>query len=203
MDDLETQLSAAAARFTERLATRRRSRRIVGIAAAIALVLGSAAIAQTTTFHPIGSFQGLLGAQRESTRADALPAAVRRKFARARIDGLQIDESRLMATFEGDVRLYAVPTRVADKLCLLLVLNAQDGAMTCGGELGPRVPLKALIIVARPGAGPVLAGLARDDVQALMLHAGGVTHTVPVQNGAFFYRGAPLTGIGRFTPVFR
>jgi hypothetical protein len=203
MDDLEARLSTAAGRVTERLGARRRTRRVAGIALAIALVLGSVALAQTTSFRPIESFQGLLDAQREKTPADAIPSAVRRQFARARIYGLQIDETRLMGTFAaGDARLYAAATR-AGKLCLVLVLQGRNGVLTCGGTLGPRVPLMAVMIEARPGTGPVFAGVARDDVRALVLTSGGKKRTVPVQNGAFFYAAAALTRIGTLALVYR
>ena len=59
----------------------------------------------------------------------------------------------------------------------------------------------AVVTVARPGAGPVMAGLARDDVRAIVLTVGGVPLTVPVHDNAFLYRGAPFTGIARAATI--
>lgn len=193
MDDLEAQVSATAARVTMRLGARRRSRRIAVLAAAATLVVGGAALAQTTPFHPLASFQNLVGAQRATTPADALPPALRKQFDRAIVGGVDLDTFRLMATFDGN-RIYAAP-RKGGSLCLILALGKQGGVTACGPRLGPTIPLTAVLTRTHPGAGSVLAGLARDDVRSILITVGGVPRRISVRNNAFLYEAAPFTTI--------
>jgi hypothetical protein len=186
MDDLETQLSAAAVRTTRRLGARRRSRRITGLAVAVALVAGSAALAQTTPFHPLASFQGLLGAQRATTGDDAIFPPLRATM-QGRPGALYaIDRARLMATMPGGSRLWAFPGR-AGTLCIMYreAFDTQ-AVIACRPDLAHSVPIAPLTISGRDRA-TVVTGLARDDVRAVSFMLGGVTRTVAVRANTFWF----------------
>jgi hypothetical protein len=194
MGDLEDHLSVAATLVAGRLRKRRRSRQVAALAIAATLVVGGAALAQTTPFHPIASFQNLIGAQRATTPNDALPPALRKRFASMNVSGIHLDQFRLMARRPDGKRIYAAP-RDDGSLCLIVALGASGGAVGCGPKLGRTVPLTAIIATGFAGAGAVLAGLARDDVRAVVITAQGVPVRIPVSNNAFFYVGAPFTGL--------
>jgi hypothetical protein len=197
MDDLEIQLSGAAARVCGQARARRRRRRIGGLAIAAVVLVGAGALAATTPFHPIASFHSLTGAQRVTHPGDAVEPALLRGLRGSPWSPVEAERARLLATFAGGERLYAAPGK-GGLLCLILSLSpSEGGGSTCGAPLGPSVPLMALVTVAHAGAGPVMAGLARDDVRAIVLTVGGVPLTVPVHDNAFLYRGAPFTGIAR------
>ena len=193
MDELEARLGVAARRVSARLSARRRRRRLAATALAATLLVGGAALAETTPFHPLAAFQGIVGAQRGVRPDDRVPAAFRAQFAH-HIGGLELDQFRLMAKLPGERRMSAAPGR-GGTLCLIVTLSADSGVSACGPRLGPAVPLTATISTAHEGAGPILAGLARDDVRAILFTAGGVPLRIPVRNNAFFYEGRPFTGI--------
>lgn len=190
MDDLETQLSAAAGRVSAQLRRRRRSRRVAGLAIAAVLLVGGGALAATTPFHPLASFEGLIGAQREGTAGDVLPADVRQSFAQSPIkEGVDLDQARLIATFPDGARVYAAPRDNGD-LCFVYVEGGSGGgALSCGPNLSSSVPI-TFIIETGVNHPTVVTGLVRDDVRAVSFEIGGELQTVPVKDNAFWYSDA-------------
>jgi hypothetical protein len=193
MEALEAELDVAAERTTRLHRARRRGGRMGASALATVLLIGGVALAQTTPFHPLASFEGLLSAQRATTPGDAVPASVRMQFGRSHIAGLQIDQTRLMETFPDNGRLYAAPT---DKglLCLVLIVSPGNGAgAACGPQLSARIPISAITFQADSGSRILIAVVARDDVKSVSFRMGGALRTVQVKGNAFWYRGSPGT----------
>jgi hypothetical protein len=185
MDDLDVQLSAAAVRVTTRLSARRRSRRIAGLAVAIALVLGTAALAETP-FHPIASFQGLVGAQRPTNAGDGIFPPVRATMQGQPGALYAIGQARLMAVLPGGARLYAFPGR-AGSLCLMYREPFDAAAVIgCRPDLAHSVPIAPFTLSGRDRA-TVVTGLARDDVRAISFTVGGATRTVAVHANTFWF----------------
>jgi hypothetical protein len=185
MDDLERELSVAATRVSTRLRARRRSQRIAGVAIAAVLLLTGAAVAGSV--GALGSFRDMLGAQRDATPADVLPADLRAYLVASNKAGpmhILIDEARLLAALPDGGHLYAVPA-AGDDLCLLTT----NGGMACGPRVGPDVPL-IWMAGGLTDQDTLVTGLARDDVRAVEITIGGKTETVPVTDNTFWYREA-------------
>jgi hypothetical protein len=183
MDDLEVELAVAATRTSARLGARRRTHRIAGVALAAILLLTGAAVAES--LDPLGSFRDMLGAQREATPSDVLPADVRKVLERSNDVGpmhVAIDQARLLASLPDGSQLYAVPSS-GDDVCLVV----GNGGMACGPRVGPDVPIMWLAS-STTGQDTLVAGLARDDVRAVEITIGGKTETVPVRDNTFWYR---------------
>jgi hypothetical protein len=186
MDDLEEHVSAAATRVAERLRARGRSRRIAALAVAVILIVGSAALAETTPFHPIASFRGLFAAQRQTTPSDALRPVLLQQLRRFPVAGLKLDQTRLMATLPGGGQLYAAP-RTDGNLCLILAIGPDsEGATACGPPLGARIPI-TFLTTGGSNLPTLITGLARDDVRTVSFTAYGLTHVMRVRHNAFWY----------------
>ena len=182
MENLETHVAAAATRVTARLRARRRSRRIATLAVTAILIVGGGALAETTPFHPIAAYRGLFGAQRAALPDDAIPSRVLEQLQHAHLAGVRLDQTRLVARFPGDARLYAAPGRSG--LCFVY-LEVDTGGAVVGcrlGNLTSGMPISFLT-----GRG-LVTGLARDDVRSLSFTVAGVTRTVAVHHNAFWYR---------------
>jgi hypothetical protein len=189
MDDLEAQLSVAAGRASGGLRMRRRSRRIAALAIAAVLVVGGGALAETTPFHPLASFQGLLSAQRETNAGDVIFPPLRATMTGQPRAFYAIDRARLIATLPGGSRLYAFPGR-GGSLCLMYREPFEpQGVIECRPNLAQSIPITALTETG-PNQATVVTGLARDDVRAVSFSIGGRTRTVPVHANAFWFRDA-------------
>ncbi len=187
MEDLETHVAAAATRVTARLRARRRSRRIATLAVTAILIVGGGALAETTPFHPIAAYRGLFGAQRAALPDDAIPSRVLEQLQHAHLASVRLDQTRLVARFPGDARLYAAPGRSG--LCFVY-LEVDTGGAVVGCRLGNLTSGMPISFLTERGAGhpTVVTGLARDDVRSLSFTVAGVTRTVAVHHNAFWYR---------------
>lgn len=171
---------AAAARTAKR-----RSRSITILALVVILPVAGDALAETTAFHPLPAFRELLSAQRAATPADVLSPSTLSRLEQAQIADVELDQTRLVATFPGHARLYAAPGR-AGKLCYVYV-ESNGSLISCGPNLTVGLPIT---FMTEHGSGrpTLVTGLARDDVLSLSFSIGGVTRTVAVQHNAFWYR---------------
>ncbi|HEY3613664.1 MAG TPA: hypothetical protein VGK92_08165 [Gaiellales bacterium] len=188
MDDLEAGLGLAATRVSTRLRARRRSARIATAAMLATLVVGGGALAETTPFHPLASFRGLLGAQRPLEPGDAVFPPLRGRFTDQPAFAA-IDHARLLATLPGGSRLYAFPGRKG-RLCLLYREGFDPtGVIACRPSLTSSIPIAPLTSVGR-GRATVVVGVARDDVRSLSFRVRGVLQTVPVDGNVFWFSDA-------------
>jgi hypothetical protein len=202
MDDLEAGLAVAAGRVSTRLRVRRRSRRIASVALAVTLVIGGGALAETTPFHPLAPFQGLLRAQRPLEPSDAIFPPLRGQFA-DRPAYAAIDHARLVGTLPGGSRLYAFPGRTGS-LCLMYREGfASTGVILCRPSLTSSIPIAPLTSVGR-GRPTIVTGVARDDVVSISFRVRGVLQTVPVSDNVFWFSDASDPPAPRvFTAHFR
>ena len=189
MDDLEAGLALAAGRVSTRLRARRRSARIAAAAVAATLLVGGAAIAETTPFHPLASFQGLLGAQHRVGPGDAIFPPLRGQYADQPSAFSAIGQARLMGTLPGGSRLYAFPGR-RGSLCMMYREGFDPtGVILCRPNLTSSIPIAPLTSVGR-GRATVVTGLARDDVRSISFRIRGVLETVPVTANVFWFSDA-------------
>jgi hypothetical protein len=186
MDDLETHLSAAAGRVSGHLRARRRSRRTAALALAVVLLVGGGALAETTPFHPLASFQGLLGAQRETNAGDAIFPPLRASMTGQPGALYAIDHARLIATLPGGSRLYVFPGRAGSLCVMYREAFESQGVIACRPNLAHSVAI-APLTESGPGRSTVVTGLARDDVRAVSFRVGGRMRTAVVQTNAFWF----------------
>lgn len=153
-------------------------------------VIGTSAIAlSANTSDPgVNPLQGI------SAATDA-PLGVANANARAMLTSLaaksgplasqELDQARLLQAAVSGQDLYLIPSTSGD-LCVFLQARSE----TCTSPLTDSDPALLTVVDenAPGGNGPLVFGVARDDVIAISFSVAGQTETVPVRGNVFSYQ---------------
>jgi len=175
----------------ERRARVRRPRwwsvRVVLVAAALAVVVGSAVAAGT------GAFDAISAANHPKTTRDALTARQRAllqppHFQGITITGARLTQIRLLEVLPNRWKLYAAPG-AGGGVCALLVAPSRSTSTTdCGPQLEPTYPITVAVTNLGPlgRAGSILFGIARDGVRSIIVTVDGRRRAVAVRGNAYY-----------------
>jgi hypothetical protein len=179
-------------RRAERRPRRRASRSLVLIVGAVLLVTG-AAVATAG-----GVFDSITAANHPSRPADKLSARERKIVGPFHpIGGLRIigssvlSESRLLAVLPNRWKLYAVPTSTHGICATLIAPHTREAASSCGPGLTTGRAITFDVVYTHPNlGGPILFGIARDDVRSVTVTVNDRQRGISVHANAYYLVGA-------------
>jgi hypothetical protein len=164
-----------------------RSARVVLVAAALAVGVGTAVAAGT------GAFDSIAAANHPTTTRDELTARQRALLQAPHVHGITIvsarlTQVRLLQVLPNRWKLYAAPA-ARGGVCAMLVAPRRPASTTnCGPPLEPTHPITVAVASLGPlgHAGSILFGIARDGVRSITVTVDGRRRAVVVHRNAYY-----------------